>query len=61
MIQMTQQFYKNDKALLEVQTGVFAPVKVLEAIEKFGKWYYEVSPVGGVGQMRVEKLKQINK
>ena len=55
----TEQFYENDTALLEIQTGVFAPVKVLGSKLKFGRWYYEVAPIGGVGQMRVEKLKKI--
>lgn len=53
---MKQQFYKDDQALLEISSGVFTAVKVLEVIEKFGKFYYEVSPIEGAGQMRVEKL-----
>ena len=51
-----QQFYKGDIALLEIQTGVFVQVEVIKVVPKFGKIYYEVKPVKGSGQMRVEKL-----
>jgi len=54
---MTNQFYKGDIALLEIQTGVFTEVKVLEVIKKFGKFYYRVSPVKGTGEMTVLNLK----
>lgn len=52
----TSEFYVGDVVELEISTGVYADVKVKEVVNKFGKFYYEVQPVKGRGQMRVEKL-----
>lgn len=53
-----ESFFKDDIALLEIQLNVFTEVRILEVVEKFGKFYYEVTPVAGYGSMRVEHLKK---
>ena len=53
---MTSQFYKNDIAYLEISTGVYTEVMVLDVKFAYGNVRYVVAPVKGKGKMTVEKL-----
>ena len=51
-----QAFYANDIALLEISTGVFTRVKVVDIKRAYGNIRYVVVPTDGIGELTVEKL-----
>lgn len=53
---MTNKFYKDDVVLLEISTGCYTEVMVLEVKFAYGNVRYVVAPTRGKGQMTVEKL-----
>jgi len=52
----TQEFYKDDVCWLEISTGVYTDVKVLDIKYSYGKIRYVVEPIKGQGKLITEKL-----
>ena len=55
---MKQDFYEKDIAYLELSSGVFAKVEVVEVKQAYGNVRYTVKPVDTNWQMTVENLKK---
>ena len=55
------KFEVGEVALVEVTTGLYSAVKVLQVISEFGRTRYLVAPVApsaGMGQAKVEHLRK---